>query len=200
MAYSKIVLDFNRRVEIGEYLTFSWRDLDVNGGATTYLTNEEWANIRFRPGLVEYTLAGNNGEVDAQLYVQSFNYDFNGGNLFTVQITGGKQVTITAKKDNIEFINPGSTGGVGIVITNEAQVPTFVIDSITYEEPSADKCSQVKVRVACSSTPTALLNPVVPYTIEGDDIVFDYPRNINIQASVTNGTTTQNQSFTTPAP
>jgi len=197
MAFSKIVLDFNRRVEIGEFLQFSWRDLDVNGGATSYLTKEEWASIRFRPGQVEYQLAGNNGEVDALNYITSFNYDFNGGNLFTVTMTGAKQVTVEAKKSNIEFLNPSSTGGVGIVITNEPQVPTFTILSTEDLEANSGPCTNVKVRVECSSDIQDLLQPVEILGVNNTVVEFDYVRGTNFQILVQNAFEQRNTSHTT---
>jgi len=198
MAFSSIEITFNRRVEQAENVFFNWRDLDVNGGLTNYTTNEVCNNPRTRPGQFNYNLQNNNGELDAISYIQAFNYDYNGGNLFTVTQVGIKTVRIEAKKSNIEFLNQSGSFGGSFVVNNQPQVPTFNIVSITSLEANSGVCSNIRVRIVTSSAMTNLLQPIEILGVNSTVVEFDYVRGTSFLASVTNGSDTRNQSFTTP--
>ena len=197
MAFSSIEIRFNRRVEINENVFFNWRDLDVNGGLTTYITNEVWAATRTRPGLVQYSIEQNNGEIDVINYRTAFNYDYNGSNLFTVTLVDSNTIRIEAKKTNIEFFSYQSNGGATAVIDNQAQVPTFNIVSVAQLEANANPCTNVKVRVTASSPITNLLAPVEILGVNNSVVEFDYVRGTNFQVVIENATEQRTQSVTT---
>jgi len=196
MAFSKIEITFNRLVEVGENIFFNWRDLDVNGGVDTFITNEVCNDPRLSPGQFSYD-GELNGKLQDANYFTAWDYDYNSGNLFKITLAVDK-VTIEAKKDNIEFFNPSTNAGVTFVITNEPQVATFVIESIEFLEAVSDKCNQVKVRVTTSSPMTNLLNPVEILGVNNNVVEFDYARYTNNLVIVENATNTRQQSFTTP--
>ena len=198
MAFSKITIVFNRRVEVGENVQFEWRDLDISGGINSFLTNEVCADPRTRPGQFSYELTGNQGDLSALRYQQAFIYDYNGGNNFTVTYNGGNSVIIEAKKTNIEFFGELTNAGVTFTIENEPQVPTFFIDSVVNLEAATDKCTNVKVRVECSDIIQDLLLPVQILGVNATFVEFDYVRGTNFLVRVDNGIETRDQSHTTP--
>ena len=201
MAFSRITLQFTRRVEIGEVINFSYRDLDVNSGIFSFTLNETCALFRLGPGQFEYdqesgvpTDPGNS----ILFWRQAWLLDHNSTNKFTVTLLSGNRVLIEAKKTNIEFLNQSSNAGVTFTIENEAQVPTFFISQVLNQEASTNKCDQVKVRVECTDNIQDLLSPVQILGVNATFVEFDWPRDQAIVVQVTDGNNTRIQNHLTP--
>jgi len=195
MAYSKIVLDFTRRVEIGEVITWVWRDLDLPGSDS--LIDEVCVQIRSFQGEFEYEDAAN-PFYSLQSYKDAFGVDFNPTDRFDVSTAGGV-LTITAKKDNYEFYSFSSNAGVNAVITNEAQIPTFNIDSIVFTEATSNKCSDVNVEVTCSDAILNVTSPLVDNAINNAFYSFVWTRGATfLFSAIDSSGSVVNQSVTTP--
>lgn len=201
MAFSRITLQFTRRVEIGEVINFAYKDLDINSGALSFTLNETCAMFRTGPGLFEYDQESGVPTDPGNSIISWRNawlLDHNSNNNFTVTLLSGNQVRIEAKKTNIEFLNQSSNAGVTFTIENEAAVPTFFIDQVLNQEASTNKCDQVKVRVECTDIIQDLLSPVQQLGVNATFVEFDWPRDQAVSIQVTDGNNTRIQAHTTP--
>jgi len=185
MAFSKIQLTFSRKVEIGEVINFAWRDLDINGGATTISNVESCVAVRTGKSVFEvWSGTDANGGKSLLQWFPAYEADYNNLGLFTIQVTGGNVILITAKKDNIEFLGQGSNAGVSFVVTNEAQIPNFKINSIEYLEANVNPCDNIRVRVTTGTPMLRISSPVFIDNVNNTVVEFDYPRNTTVFVAV----------------
>lgn len=195
MAYSNIELVFGRRVELGETITFAWRDLDVP--ASDILTDEECVTIRQGFGQFEYEDAANSW-YSLQSYKDSFEIDFNAANKFDVSSVGGS-LNITAKKDNIEFYGFVSNAGVTATITNQTPIATFNIDSIGFSDAGANQCSDISVDVVTTSPILNVTSPLVANAVNNVNYSFVWVRGATFQfEAIDSDGSTVSQSVNTP--
>jgi len=194
MAFSKIIINFNRIVEVGEFIAFKWRDLDVNGGATSVPVNENWYSLRTGPGQVSVTDAVGQAGIEDSMFnwVNAWGIDYNTQNNFTISISG-TGVTIVAKKNNIEFIDTLTTAGVGMLPINEPAIPTFQIASVEYLEALTNKCDNIRVRVTTTNPMTRISSPVVIENVNNSVVEFDYTRNALVTIDVEDANTQLSQ-------
>jgi len=195
MAFSKIDLIFSRKVEIGESITFTFRDLDIPG--SDILSDMTCQFVR--QGKDQFAVATvNELHVSLLNYFDAFTVDYNSTNKF--KLAAGYQVlTITAEKSNMEFLNFSSNAGVTADITNEPQVPTFKLDSLAYGQASANFCDNVRVIVDTTSPMVGISSPVFDNAINNSHYEFDWVRGATVFLRVYDDNSEIVQIINTPA-
>ena len=191
MAFSKIVLTFTRQIQVDEAISFVITDVDTAG---VVVATEICKNPRLGLGqfnfntLPTYALSMAN-------WLSAFNVDYNIYYQYSTASGtdggGNGTITITAKKNNINFSAFSSNAGVTAVITNEPYVIPFAITSIVYSPATVnDVCTHVKVLVTAGDVITDVVTPVVITGNVDNDVEFEILRGINNPLEINNGVIT----------
>lgn len=198
MAYSKIVLTFtgdgSSNINIGENVNFRITNLDI---ATDIDTTEVCSSIRDAPYKFLWDDSVPNVSAVTPNYVTAFELDYNSKGQYTVSRVGNI-VTIEATKNNMEFSLFSATAGVTAVITNEAVIPLFQIDSVLFSEDVGNPNDNVSVDVTTNITITDVTSPVTITGNPDNTVSFDFARETTFLLSVNNGTTFIDRYVTTP--